>query len=260
MSITLVKAIDVPCEPCDGAAAGASAGLRCCKVAKPDLVAQIEKAIEKDRIEKLYPTKDDAARAQLIQSCRTIRAAQGKPGAASFNITNMQGLDVDTCTPYGPVCNPLDGEMTTSKQGDSCGSTVAITPNGGVAELYQGVDHGTLENADRGGAWIQALRCYKTQVLVELQAGTINVSKACQTMASDIADLYHSAQDVSRQQPRLATTEGLGRKDAEAIANGEDHCVDEVAAYRTIGSAAVYDPTAVKNRHASCLPVLSIIL
>ena len=257
---TPVSKLDVPCEVCQtGGPRDLSHknlyGLRCCNVAKPDMISRIQKAIEQDRNQRFYPSKDQLELDSRIAACKNIRKANGVPNPDSFTLKMSDGLDMDTCTPTGPVCNPVDGELLTRKDGASCGNFVYISPDGGIATG----DYGTLENSYRGGAKIQAFRCYKSQFINELQSGQIQtIHTACQGLAADVADLYKKAQNTNAAQKQLwANREDLNDPtnisgkdtDVGSIAEGKDPCIDETQAYRGV---AHFDSEAVKHRQAAC--------
>lgn len=268
LNAPLVNQVDVPCDSGDSSrntktGQGSSKGLRPCAVVKQDLMQRLETAIEQDRVRRYYPLseKPPSEQQSIIGGCQYNQAARlCRPVSDSPDLfkkcvasarTQLEqkgllvhpdpssGVDIDNeCSPYGPVCNPTDGEVR-ERNGKSCGQVVKIQAEGGIALD----EYGTLENNHRRGGWVQALRCYKNEVLNEIQSGTVRATTLeCRRLGTYVAFLFKRTPEKKEQ--RIPAQANIDIMDY-----GGDPCINELKTKSAKGS---YDAVAARNRQSSC--------
>ncbi len=116
-----------------------------------------------------------------------------------------------------PVCNVTPNEYAMNQSetlvnhlNESCGSPVELNVNVSVRRVFgkcvgarvrssaslQG-QRGLRESAYIAGSYIQALTCFKEQVKKEIEAGKLQISPTCQSLAADVHDLGQNSKKIA---------------------------------------------------------------
>jgi hypothetical protein len=182
--LTTPTQLALPCNTTPNDASAKGSYLRGCKEVTKDSIDLMKKQIRliSDKMYQEGKSMDPSA---------GIALGEMAPGAdTSASMHYKFAKPVCTLLP-GPL-NDFKDEQDSNHIGESCGAAAGIRadtqPGGATAYWDMTGEHGLRELGYYGGAFVQAITCYQSQVENEVNTGKLNISPTCSRVAVAIRD------------------------------------------------------------------------